>query len=274
MISGKTRKLVAAACAAAFVMILGSISQGEVILMDRNSEVRLDPNGSAGMYSWTVDGVEHLYKQWFWYRVGNAPSESSLDKLSLTYLNISNGNRDPNNERMVAVYSDPLGRFEVQVDYNLSGGAPGSSRSDMAETITFNSLTSMALTVKFFQYCDFDLGGTAGNDSVEITGGNTATQTDGTSWMSETVVTNKPTFVETSYFPTLQNSLNDANVTTLNGITSAGPGDVIWAFEWDFPLYAGKSYIISKDKLITPEPGTLTLLGLGGGALLLRRRRR
>jgi hypothetical protein len=67
-------------------------------------------------------------------------------------------------------------------------------------------------------------------------------------------------------WPSTVNALNDGVATTLNDVSSAGPGDVAWAFQWDFSLAPGDVYIISKDKNIRiPAPGAVILgmMGLG-----------
>src|SRR5215471_5719398 len=51
-------------------------------LTDNNSVAQIDPNGQAGMFSWTVDGVQNLFQQWFWYRVGTNGPENSIDTIS------------------------------------------------------------------------------------------------------------------------------------------------------------------------------------------------
>ena len=123
----------------------------------------------------------------------------------------------------------------------------------------------------FFQYADFDITGDGpGNQSV-FTNPNTVRQSNGGSFLTETVVTPVPNHREVAFFPTTLNSLNDAAPTTLSDTplgTLVGPGDVTWAYEWDFVLAAGDTFLISKDKNLgvqpVPEPGVAAFMGVAG----------
>jgi hypothetical protein len=136
------------------------------------------------------------------------------------------------------------------------------------------------LEFHFFQYCDLDLAGTAMDSSVEISGGNTAAQSDYSygyyAIESETVDTPRPSHHQAAYYPTILNSLNDDSPTTLTDANGPiGPGDLNWAFQWAFNIAPGSSVIISKDKtIVVPEPATMGLLALGGLALMRRRGRK
>jgi hypothetical protein len=264
----------AAVCALAVLGALAPSAQGYIILTERNSTVKIDPNSPDGMFSWVVDGVEHLYQQWFFFRVGSTGGELSIDALKLTSVKTFDVSGDNVDDELLLRYSDQSNRFTMSILYVLTGSDPGNGVSDIAETISIKSKSTQTLDFHFFQYSNFDLRGTPGNDTVTIRGGNTATQRDGLVTMSETVVAPDPTLVEAAIFPSTINSLQDLYTTTLDGNTTAGPGDVTWAFEWDFQLAPGQTKLISKDKLITPEPGTVALVCLGGLGLVIRRRRR
>jgi hypothetical protein len=243
-------------------------------LADRNSTLECCLDTSQGMKTWEVDGVDHLWRQWFWYRIGPTGGEKSLDTLGLIAYRVTDNDWDDGNEHLTALYGD-RDVLTVELSLTLAGGSPGSKRSDIAETITITNYGSDTLDFHFIQYCDLDLGGTSYDLSAEIRGGNTAQQASQNIWASETVVTPFPAHHEVSYYPSLYNSLGDANPTTLND--NVGPiisGDMVWGFQWDCPIGPGSSLIISKDKTIVPEPGTAALLVLGAAGIAPRRLRK
>ena len=66
----------------AVVLVLASFPAVAIEnLVNNNSTALIDPNSSAGMFNWTVDGVNQLNQQWFWYRVGNNP-EAPINTIS------------------------------------------------------------------------------------------------------------------------------------------------------------------------------------------------
>ena len=91
---------------------------------------------------------------------------------------------------------------------------------------------------------------------------------------AETILTPSFTLSEMGIYSATLTRLDNAVVDNLNG--TAGPlvgrADYTWAFQWEFDLAPGASFLISKDKQITPAPGAVALLGLGGVAVARRRR--
>jgi hypothetical protein len=240
-------------------------------ITDQNSSAHINFSTQAGMDSWTVDGINQLNKQWFWYRIGTTGPEHSINTISAPTVT-STGPR-----QLTGNYS--TNNFNLRVDYLISGGAPLSGSSALNESITINNTTSNTLDFHFFQYSDFNLGGLSLGDSValgtDIHGKyNEADQSKGPLIFSESVLSPGADRGEANVTPVTLNSLNDSGPTTLNNVNTAGPGDVTWAFEWDLSIAAGGSAIISKDKHIdiVPEPSCLALGALGLGFLALRRR--
>jgi hypothetical protein len=238
-----------------------------------NASATINLGSQAGMYNWTVNGVDQLNQQWFWYRVGPTGPERSIDTIGAPALTIT-----PNS--LTATYTHS--QFNIRVDYVLASALPGSSDSTLTESITVNNTSGGPLDFHFFQYSDFDLGGTPGGDTVQLDTNvsgkyNYALQTDGPVIFSESNVVPGASGGEAAAFPVTLSSLNDGVATSLSG--SAGPvsGDVTWAFQWDSMLDTttqGSSFVLSKTKYISvPEPGALSLMGLSLAAWALRRRR-
>ena len=238
-------------------------SQATITLTDQNSTVLIDPTSQAGSYAWIVDGTNNLYQQWFWYRNGNDPTgQYSIDTIGAPTVQLLGTNIAEIN------YSNNI--LGVQVTYDLTGGSAGSQVSDLSETIRIMNNSSSALSLHFFQYSDFDLSGTPGGDSVSLTNMK-AIQGGAGKLLSETVVVPDANELEANYYANTLNSLNSGSPYTLNNTASAGPGDVTWAYEWDPTIGVGGSYIISKDKHLSPvpEPSTLAIAGLAGLGLAL-----
>jgi hypothetical protein len=248
-----------------------------VTLTDLNSTVDIDTGSQAGVYNWTVDGTDHLFQQWFWYRIGSTGPESSIDTLGQTSIS--------NTSRILDVTYAGSG-LSVNVLYTLTGGSAGSNTSDLAETIRITNTSTEAITLSFFQYSDFDIGGDSGNDYVWYNDSNQIVdQADPNAVLSETVHTPAANRGELAFWPTTLANLTDGDADDLaagdldgfsHGVLQTtgdfvGPGDVTWAYQWTVTIAAGGSFIISKDKNIAggppdrgpfvPEPASLAIWG-------------
>ncbi len=252
---------------------------GIQVLEDRNSTTFIEDGAGAGMFGWNVDGTPNLAFQGFFYRTAGMGFELPVDTTSLaltgSFLTDTNPFVDPRPDTFAAQYTGA--GFTIEPTWTLRGGLAGSGTSDVAETIAITNTGTAPLQFTFFQYSDFDLGGSAGDDSVVITGTppNTAKQSDpfaGT--LNETVVTPAPSRYQVDSFPNLLLELGDGLVTNLNNNAGPlGPGDMTWAFQWDLNIAPGATVLISKDKqIVIPAPAGAMVLGLGG--LLAGRRRR
>jgi len=267
-------------------VLVGSAGAGPITISDGNSWARVWPyagEDAQGMDIWVVnqpDGTDLnvLQQQWFWYRVdrattggGEKPLEA-LDTEPFVFPSDTDGNGQDDN--LYLRYESLDEGLTVEVNYRLMGGTAGSGRADITESIRIINMADTAQTVHFFQYSDFILS--FNEDTVVIPWPNTARQWFDAVRMSETVVTPVPAGSEVALVLDLLDELNDDAPTTLTGFGGPLTGNASWAFQWDMALEPGGSFLISKDKSITPtpDPATLALLGLGALGLIARRRRK
>lgn len=253
----------------------GGAAADVITLTDQNSSVTFDTGSAAFQTAWGVDGRNYLATQGFWYRIGESGGESPLAALGMA---AAPGVFDTSGDGLPDWLSLTYGTapLRVTLTFPLTGGSPGSGWSSMTESITVKNTGSTPMNLHFFQYADFNLGGDGSNDTVEITGQNTARQTAGLAVLSETVDTPTPAYRRADLAPAIANSLVDGVPTMLGDIPGPVTGDATWAFQWDFlGMASGESEVISKvQHLEVPEPATLGFLGAGLVGLMTRRFRR
>ncbi|MBL4808557.1 MAG: hypothetical protein JKY43_00665 [Phycisphaerales bacterium] len=263
-------KLNQAIILATITVLTAGTNAGITILEDGNSSASFDTVN--GQYSWTVDGIEHLYAQEFYFRLAGDNDEANISTLDMIGQSASdtNGFSDTRLDALNTAYTNNAG-LEIDTFFTLRGGTPGSGNSSITEQITLTNTSNSAISLSFFQYVDFDLGGDDTDDWGQIVDGNVAQQFDDEYAISETVVTPFPSAFEMGDYNVLSDYWNNGQIDNLNG-DSFYQGDVAWAFQWDITLQAGDSFLISKNKSIVPTPASIALLTAAG--LLGTRRRR
>jgi hypothetical protein len=219
-----------------------------------NAAITVDPESVFGLSSYTLNGTEQIFEQWFWYRESSFPYEQPLNTLPLLSESAAG------NQIQVSFASSTLG---VDLGYQLNGGIAGSNFASLRETVALHNLTGAPLPLAWYMEADFDLGGFGGQDTINGGLGGIV-QTDGTTTVS-VASSLTPGAFQVAPFPVLFLSLTDFSVTNLNDSgVPFGPGDGTFAYQWSLMIPANSSITYSIDKDFVPEPGTgmLCLAGL------------
>ncbi|MGA2724241.1 MAG: PEP-CTERM sorting domain-containing protein [Bryobacteraceae bacterium] len=255
----KTSKLFSVAFLALVLVLFVAPARATITLSDSNSVLTINPTSSAGMESWTVDGINQLYQQWYWYRVGPTGLAQPINNLGL----LSTVQTSPDE---VALTYGSLTGLEVTLGLTLDGGPVGSGLSDLDQQIEIVNNSVASQQVHFFEYSNFELNGVTGGQTVSMTGSpvaNTAAQSNAYSSMAEEVTT-MPSRYEAALYGTILTGFGTSGY-TLNDHATAGPGDATWAFEWDKTLGHNAAFLVSKDEdlsVVVPEPATIFGMGL------------
>jgi hypothetical protein len=267
------------------ILLAGSAGLSEAAtytIGTRNSSMQIDLAG--GITQWTVNGVNQLNLQTFYYSVGSGPAVSiyTLGLLSGPTIttNISKTEVDLN-----ATYGDST--IGIGTLYMLTSSPLGSSQSRLGQTLTINNPTASTQVYHFYQYSDFELGGASGSQSLQFYSNGfgqyyQVVQTASSGTILTGLVTavtggiSAQAEVQAGLYDGNNFGLGGGNPVTLNNTLTAGPGNAVYAYEWDVTLAAGTSLTISEIQTVVPEPSSVALVASGilGLALLRRRRQR
>src|SRR5262245_17559526 len=134
------------ACAGvALIGLLGITTQASAAtLIDGNSTVTINPGSPTGVSDWTVNGVDQLNRDWFYFRCDCAAS--SIDTICVpTGTPVTGSSLDTS-------YANS--QLTVSIRYSLLGGTPGFGDSQLSMDITVHNL-SPAGALTFYNYGDF-----------------------------------------------------------------------------------------------------------------------
>ncbi len=265
------------------ILFAGSVVQSEATsytIGARDTSLQIDL--ASGVSQWTIDGVNQLNLQTFYYSIGSGAA-TSIYTLGLPSGPSITTNISKTIVTLSTTYADAT--TSVGTLFSIQSSPVGSGMATLAQTLTINNLSGSAQTYHFYQYSDFDLGGVSGSQNVQFSSNGSGQQyqvvqtgltgttltglitgvTGGSSAQSE---------VQAALFDGTRFGLGSGISVTLNNTLSAGPGNVDYAYEWDATLAAGSSIIISETEAVVPEPSSVALVASGMLALALLYRRR
>ncbi|HUT89814.1 MAG TPA: hypothetical protein VMY37_09975 [Thermoguttaceae bacterium] len=251
---------------AVIALLAGAGPTSAAVLVDGNSSVEIKPDPtSAGVLRWEVDGVNHLDYSWLWYGGGLLPQEYSLDSVYDSHT-VHDDDNDGNPERLEAKYQ--YGLVEITLSYLLTGGPAGSGRATLEGTMTLTNDSTSPLNANLFALFDFDLNGTAADETVERLGAQWMRQTDGNT-VVDVLVDTAPSAWEIAESPAIYNKLTDGDVDNLANAGSFA-SDAEFAWQWNAIIPASGSMTVGLGEATittTPEPASLIIWTLLSAAL-------
>jgi len=244
---------------AVIALLAGAGPTSAAVLVDGNSSVEIDPASSSGVSSWSINGVNHLDYSWLWYRGAILDREYSLDTVYKSHTSGSNWLE----AHYGYDYAD--GQVEITLDYLLTEGA---GESTLKGTMTLENASNVALDAKLFALFDFDLNGTAADETAERLGAQWMRQTDGNT-VVDVLVDTAPSAWEIAESPAIHDKLTDGDVDNLANAGSFA-SDAEFAWQWNAIIPANDSMTVGLGEATittTPEPASLIIWTLLSAAL-------
>jgi hypothetical protein len=247
-----------------------------------------------------ADHIQDLVQQWYFFRTGAGPNQSigalNLISSSLKDLSIP---ADGLNEQLSATYGNADNSVQIAVTYNLIGSAIATYQTQLSRNVKVITTAASPASISVFSFTELkptqiqspasgQYSQEPGNLTVQMSGMGMDVQHFGVGGLVTDILTSTdPVNVPSRY----QVAADPAGITALLAKLNGGTGDlstlftspsslpvtggsVAYAFQYDLLGGVSNTYITTESLLVTPEPASLLLLGLGGSLLVLGRRTR
>ncbi len=222
----------------------------------------------SGLSDWQFNGASQLNQQWFYYSLGSG-AVNSIDQIASPSAINNHGGPAP---FLSATYANS--NISVTAKFQIN------NLPTLSDTLTIQNSSTTTQTFHFYQFSDFDLGGVAGSQNVQFSanGGQANYQVNqtglgGVSLQGLLVGASAPLGSAQAGLSTTFGLANGNPAPTLDNVTLfAGPGDAVYAYEWDQTLAPGASFQVTELQTLSvvPEPSCVALMGCGMLALLYR----
>ncbi|MGE3167131.1 MAG: hypothetical protein AB7O52_19670 [Planctomycetota bacterium] len=202
--------------------------------MQGDSRWAYDGNPGFGEFQ-PAPSVDHMFQQWWFYRVAGATQESQLPFPAPSEAYVGNV--------VTLGFTEPL--FSATASVTLTDGVSAGAATTVHE-MTITNTSAAPLSMQFFCYVDLDVIDDDDDVATLIGGDPTHMRvTDGTGAYSEFRGVGASAY-QSGPYPSIIIELTDAGLTNLNnsGIPSAAT-DVTSAYQWDLSLAPGASQTLT-----------------------------
>jgi hypothetical protein len=157
----------------------------------------------GGLLEWKIDGVNRMFSQWHWFRIGNANKEIAVgsdDHLDFNDQGIT-FTQDVVTKQIVLNYDLPNYPIGIELRYTLLGGTPKSFNSILDYDVFVTNKTTNPLDIEWFVYNDLDLTPAGFEDTIK------ALLPDGAMIKQTTCLVDKSRFIQPRLVVTNQQSM-------------------------------------------------------------------
>jgi len=270
-------------CCFAILLAVSSISDISSAtvwdIFDFNDGTRIDDSGISrytkypyGIMEWFIrygsedtDVYSPMWREWFWFRIGDTGKQISLDKLPVS------GAYNADSSAVTLTYTDTQSRFKAIVTVQVVGKPEYNYNSTINKNMTIQNMTQSDLDFHLYSYNDLDVS-EIGTDNIAIIKGERAIQTglDGRTFIQTSSLKPSHFDIDTLYTDpgsSLDLLENGEDPLALSDYSGPFPenGDMQFVFQYDLKIPAGESAsFVITDKIVQTNPLVISNAQCGG----------
>ena len=241
------------------------------ILAARDTSLQVNLDGSSGgLTDWTIDNVDQLQSQWFYYGIGSSPV-AAINTIAPWSTPSITTNLSGSTVTLSETYASVA--QSLNTTYALQSSPVGSAKAGLTIGLTFVNNSGTNEVVNLFQYSHFVLGGGTGQ-FITFPGTSFPYAVNQTNLLSGTYLHGSITspgntvgLVAGVYNGTEFGLPSGSPVAFDDSSLSAGTNNVDFGYDFSATLAPNQSITVSELLTVVPEPSSMALFSVGALAL-------